>query len=370
MPKIIKKHSKTALVLGLILALIAMYELIPLVKAAELTYESDTLSDSRPSEISKHTVIFKATTAVPLSGHVIIDLPDAFVTPAMDYTDVAIYFDADNPPITECVMAAACDATKCCATITEATDLIDITLKSGAGITAGHYVKVVIGDGAAGGWEDITNSIAGVQTITLTTQTAAAATIDTGTLKVAVISGVAVTATVAETLTFTIAAVGSSQSVNGATTTVATTDGVSVPLGALSVSANTIAAHDLAVTTNATNGYTTTTQYTQKLRIDASNDIDDHSGSNASPSTFSGAATEAFGYTTNDATLGTGTPARFTSSGGNKWAAFTTSPLEVAYSAGPVTAEATRIGYQAGISATTSAGSYSTTVIYICTPIY
>ncbi|MEO6728872.1 MAG: hypothetical protein ABIM99_03030, partial [Candidatus Dojkabacteria bacterium] len=92
----------------------------------------------------------------------------------------------------------------------------------------------------------------------------------------------------------------------------------------------------------------------------------DFTGTNATPTAFSAAGTPAFGYTTADATLGTGTAGRFT--GGN-WAAFTTSPLEVVYSA-VAAAETIRVGYQAGISTTTPAGSYLTTVIYTATPIY
>jgi hypothetical protein len=96
------------------------------------------------------------------------------------------------------------------------------------------------------------------------------------------------------------------------------------------------------------------------------NTIADHTGTNAAPTVFTSVGTESFGYTTNDATLGTGTAGRFSS---NKWAAFTSSPLEVAYNSAPVS-ETIRVGYQTGISSTTKAGTYTTTVIYVATPTY
>ena len=181
-------------------------------------------------------------------------------------------------------------------------------------------------------------------------------------------ANVAVTATVAQSEELTVGAVGSSQSVNGETTTVATTDGANLPLGTISVSSNTVAAHDLTMTTNASSGYTVYVKYDHELRRTSSTtqDIDDlATHTNATPGSFSGAGTEAFGYTTEDFTLGTGTPNRFSS---DKWAAFTTGDLEVAYHDSYVSATTTRIGYQAGISTETIAGTdYGCQITYTMT---
>lgn len=192
--------------------------------------------------------------------------------------------------------------------------------------------------------------------------------IDTGITTFIYVTGQAVSLTVDPSLSFNVAAVANAQTVNGDTTTVTTTDGT-IPFGTVTASANGIAAHDATVTTNAGSGYTVYIRYTAPPSS-GSNEIDDHSGSNASPSTMS-AGTEAFGYTTNDATLGTGTADRFTSAGGQKYAAFTTSNAEVAYSAAAVSSETTRIGYGVGISGTTPAGTYAnSTVILTATPAY
>ena len=87
----------------------------------------------------------------------------------------------------------------------------------------------------------------------------------------------------------------------------------------------------------------------------------------ASLAAFPAAGTEAYGYTTNDFTLGTGTAGRFNS---NLWAAMTTTNAEIAYEPTGVNTTTYRIGHQVGVSLTTRPGTYSTTVIYTCTPVY
>ena len=190
--------------------------------------------------------------------------------------------------------------------------------------------------------------------------------VDSSTIAFIYTTGQAVSVTVDSTLTFTVNSVAGSQSVNGATTTVSSTS-TTIPFGTVTASANAIAAHDLTISTNSDNGYTTYIRYTGDL-TSGGNTIDDLATyTNASPGAFSAAGTEAFGYTTNDATLGTGTAGRFIS---NKWATFDTTNYEVAYSAGPVSSETTRVGYQVGVGGSTDAGVYTTTVILTATPIY
>lgn len=191
--------------------------------------------------------------------------------------------------------------------------------------------------------------------------------VDSGTGTFIYVTGQAVSLTVDSTLSFGVAAVNSSQAVNSATTTVTSTDGT-IPFGTVTTGALSIAAHDLTVSTNAGSGYTVYIRYTQ-APTNGTDSINDHSGTNASPSSLS-AGTEAFAYTTNDSTLGTGTAARFTDSA-PEWAAFTTSNAEVAYSSGAVSSETTRVGYAVGVSGTTPAGLYqNSTVILTATPAY
>ena len=205
-------------------------------------------------------------------------------------------------------------------------------------------------------------------------------TIDTGQVTFAILTStsLAVTATVNPTLSFSIAA-ATSGSVNAAAINITSgTSASTIPLGTLSSGSTAIAAHDITVVTNAGSGYTVyASASANPPLVSGANDIDNFTGTNASPSTWSSPGgssantnTGFFGYTTEDATLGTGTAARFTTSGGNKWAGFTTTGTEVIYNATGTTTQTTRLGWQAEVNALQPAGSYTGTVILIATPTY
>lgn len=184
-------------------------------------------------------------------------------------------------------------------------------------------------------------------------------------------TGQAVSLTVNPTLSFGIALLGVGSTVNGAVTTVATTDGT-IPFSTISDQANAIAGHELTTSTNAGTGYTASIRYTAAPSDGGSETIDDVSpGTNLVPAAFSANGTEAFGYTTNDATLsnvGDGVD-RFTTPA-DYWAKFTTSNAEIAYNGAKIANDTVRVGYQVGVSATTAAATYTTTVIITCTPQY
>jgi len=199
------------------------------------------------------------------------------------------------------------------------------------------------------------------------TDNTCATPVDTATVQFIYTTGQTVSLSVDPSLAFTVAGTSSGTSCNGANSNVTTTSST-VPFGTVTSSTNKVGVQNLTVTTNAGNGYTTYARYTAKPTSGA-NDIDDHTGSNTSPTAFSAAGTEAYGYTTNDASLGTGTANRFTSTP-NVWAAFTASNAEVAYSNAGVSSQTTCVGHQVGVSGTTAAGTYTTTVIYTATPIY
>jgi hypothetical protein len=190
---------------------------------------------------------------------------------------------------------------------------------------------------------------------------------DSGVIKFIYTAGQAVTMTVDPTLTFTIA--GYSGTVNGEATTVSATNGT-IPFATVTTSDNAVAAHTLTVNTNAAGGYTVYTRYTGQLGFGGSTFIDDVTAVNSDPDTFPATqGVEAFGYTTDETALGTGTVDRFTNPA-NQWAKFTTSDAEVAYSGGPVSNDVTHVAYQAGIAGDTKAGAYTTTIIFTATPTY
>jgi len=183
--------------------------------------------------------------------------------------------------------------------------------------------------------------------------------VDNGTVAFIYTAGQAVSLTVDPSITFTVNAVGVGQSVNGAPVTVASTS-TTIPLGTVTNSANGTTAHDLTVTTNAESGYTIYTKYTGVPTYGGAT-ITDWTGDHASP-TVMGTGTEAFGYTTEDTDY-----VQFQT---DKYSKFTTTNAEIAKAIAAVSAETTRVGYEAAISGTTEAGNYTTTVILTCTPMY
>jgi hypothetical protein len=173
--------------------------------------------------------------------------------------------------------------------------------------------------------------------------------------------------TVDPTLTFTVTGIASATGCDGTTTT-ATSTANTLPFGSVNAASNGVVCQDLAASTNATNGYTIYARYTAKPTAGART-IADWTGTNTTPTVFAAPGTEAYGYSTNDSTLGTGSVNRFTN-GGQKWAAMTTINSEIAYEPSPVAVTHYTIAHQVGIATSTFAGNYTTTIIYTCTPIY
>lgn len=181
-------------------------------------------------------------------------------------------------------------------------------------------------------------------------------------------NGSTLSLSVDNTLSFTVNPVSSSAACDGTTTTQAST-ATTIPFGTVTSASNGVVCQDLTAATNATNGYTVYARYTSAPTNALAQTITDWTGTNTTPTTFPAAGTEAYGMTTNDATLGTGSVNRFTNAG-QKWAALTTANAEVAYEPTGVTTATYRIGHQVGISTTTRPGTYQTTIIYTCTPVY
>ncbi len=193
--------------------------------------------------------------------------------------------------------------------------------------------------------------------------------VDQATVAYLFTNGKQVQLTVDPTLTFTCAGVASGQSVNGATTTVTSTASGIDYLNDVTFAANGISAHDLQVSTNATNGYTVYVRESGQL-TNGSDTIADWTGTNAAPTTISGAGSELWAYTTEDSTLSGGTADRFTN-GGPFWAGFSTTNAPVVDNSGATTGtQTTRVGQQVGVSTTTPAGTYQTTIIYTAASYY
>lgn len=183
-------------------------------------------------------------------------------------------------------------------------------------------------------------------------------------------SSTATATTSAPSLIVAISGLSSGTTIAGVTTTVTSLSGA-MGFSTLTIGDGSpnIAAQRVTVSTNATGGYTTTSQQDGNLRTLSGNDIDPVTGTNASPAAFdTGVVTGWFGYHTTDSSLCTGTASRFTSN--NTYASLSLTPYEIACSAGPVTNEATDIVYKLVIGTQQEAGDYQNTLTYITTATF
>ncbi len=173
-------------------------------------------------------------------------------------------------------------------------------------------------------------------------------------------------------LTFTIGGLPAATVTSGTTTTIDTTS-TSVPFGVLTVNSSALGAHRLTVSTNAGQGYRIFSIAQQSLLGSVSSEIPPVAGTNASPVGWSAGCTSSvsgcYGYHTNEALLSTAPTTRFAAD--NTFAQFsTTTPEEVAHSAGPVLNKETDIVYKVEVHDDQTADDYSTSIMYIVVPTF
>lgn len=322
--------------------------------AANLTNGSVLLSDPRPSTSSSYTFTMSgasSTTVRCVKIELATTVSGSVVPAGLGSSAAGVAINASSNFVTG-ISSWSLDKT------TNGT----IKISNATGGTPTGTNGTIIIDGITNGSTANTAYYARFNTFSDQTCTTA---VDTNTITFIYTNGQILSLTVDPNFTFTVNNVETSQTVNGATTTAASSTN-SIPMGTVTVGSNAIAAQDLTVETNAGHGYSIYTRYTA-APTNGSHNIADFSGTNVAPTTFSAAGTEAFGYTTSSTTLSTDA-SRFS---GGKWAKFTTTNAEIGHSENPTTsAETTRIGYQAGISGSTPAGTYTTTIVLTATPTY
>lgn len=190
-------------------------------------------------------------------------------------------------------------------------------------------------------------------------------------MPVAAASGETLPSLVAETpkLTLSISGLPSGTTTAGVMTTVSTTPST-VSFGSIPINTDALAAHRLAVTTNATDGYRVLSFARQQLINDYGSPIPPISGTNASPVAWAvgclASATGCTGYHTTDATLSGGST-RFAPL--DSYAGLHTAVAEVMYS--PIPANDTHdIVYRVRVTGLQPAAIYTTEVVYIAVPVY
>jgi hypothetical protein len=360
-------QHKRALALFAAVALVIVYS-APVATALTHTGASLSLSDSRPGNAGGTGVKYTYNVTGGIQNQPVRCVKMVFATTVAGSTMPTGMVTSGVTLDTAATNYLTAPASYTTTSVTPGT--VNIVFATGAAPPATSNRTIAI--------NNITNSTVADTTYYLKVNTygnqdCTATPLDNSVVAYIVTNGTAVTMNVDPSLTFTVAGTTSGTACNSSANSTVTTTGTTVPFGTVTSGANGLGVQNLTTTTNAGTGYTVMARYTAAPTSGA-NTIADHGGGvpvpNSAPTAFSAAGTEAYGYTTNDGTLGTGTVGRFTATGGNKWAAFSTTNAEVAYSASGVTAEAVCVGHQVGIAGTTPAGSYATSVIYTATPIY
>lgn len=337
---------------------------------ADLTNVKDTLSDSRPSTGSNHTIQFTLSGAnnIQANDNIVVTFPSGFTIGSVDYTDI----DLDGSGSPEATLAAAPSATDWGAVFSG--QVLTLTAPSGAGpwIGGGETVTIEIGTNATTGStgdQQITNPSAGSYTIDIS---ANGDSPETGALVVAIIAGVTVSATIAESLTFTIAGVANTACTQGNSVTAVTTTATTVPFGAMTANTFKKGCQLLTVNTNAGDGYITTSQETDQLTNAGSQTIPDTTCDTGTCTESTAAAwvtpsaNHGFGHTCY------GLPCVLAYSSGTNYRQFASiADSETAQtlmsSSTPVTNSTSTVVYQLSVSGSQASGDYTNTVVYITT---
>lgn len=242
--------------------------------------------------------------------------------------------------------------------------VLEITYGAGEAVGSGNFV-----------WSGITNGNTEGTTYyalidTFGNTDCSSSPIDTAVVGFVFRDGELVTLTIPPTLTFTTTGVGDTQDVwpdgnPGSLSTNVAATGTTIDHGTdVNATTNGVSAHDLAVATNASSGYNVYVRHTGLLTNATSDTITNWTGTNASPTAFPAAGTEAWGYTSDDSDLaqfyGLDLWAGFPSAGGSG------GDIVMTGASATATTETVRVGHQVGVASTTEAGTYTTTIVYTC----
>jgi hypothetical protein len=370
MAKQIKKYSKIALVLGLSIALIATYLTIPLAKAGTLSSREVRLTDSRLSQ----TAVDYDFLATQSGATSIACIEVQFCTTASGGCTAPSNMDATS---------ADTGDTGDWATLTYANWIIASSSEAfvRASTTDGNAEQLSTGSWVMG---NITNSNATntyFARITTYEDDACSTSFDTGVVAYAILGGVTVSVTVAESL---------SVAVNASTCDSFITTGTDQASATSSIGFGTLANLDtfynscqrIDVGTNASNGYIARIHKTQPLTSGSDTITDgdcDGSCSTTTEATWSNADNNGFGYCMKDRDLAaaqvadSGWATLYCGSGSQSFKVIgnNSGDAQAFMQSGSATStNRAWVGYRLTVDSVQVPGTYSTVIVYTITPQY
>ena len=364
-----KRDITIAVAAGLVVSLVAwstMLRFVATAHAANLTSVSDTLSESRPGFASNHTIVFTNSTGTPAAGVISYTFdPNTSLFGGIGTVGLA---DVTSTGMT---VVGTCSAGANNVTLATSTTALTFTVCTGNTVSAGAITLKVLNT-------KITNPTStGSYVIRIADGSNSADT------RVAIVSGVNVTAAVATTFTFSVAGVATSTTLlNGATTT-GNSASSSLNFGTIAPNSHAELAQQLYVTTNAANGFAVTVHEDQDMTSQTGNTIHlfDDANATSTPSTWvaPGAIINKpttyghFGVTSDDSSgtvqFGTSTPLYAGSIN-------PTSTLTVFSWTGPADGVTQNVGtakvsYRIEVSPLQpAANDYTNNLIYVATPVF
>jgi hypothetical protein len=327
-------------------------------QAANLTFISNTLTESGPSVTSGHAIQFTMASSTSLAGAntVSITFPTGF-------TGVSTLVSGD---LTVTANAAPM-------TVGGFTAVGQVVTFTGVTATAGQVVRIVIANGK------VTNP-ATIQSYEFVVALSNA-TSDTGRTRVAIVSNVIVTAIVNTVFDFVVRGLATSSAINTGVTTTGSTTATTIPFGVLAAGTEYTLGQELSVRTNARNGFVVTVEQDGNLQSSTGADIDGFlNGAYTNTPTAWAAPTNVllnentwghWGLTSGDANHGANEFA-----GGDVWVAASTTPRAIFSHGGPSDGTTqdvglAQVGYQVQITPLQEAGDdYVTTLMYVATPTF
>lgn len=332
------------------------------VQAASVTSFSVLLSDSAPSANVDIVVQFTTPSGLNQNEDITLTLENFGGIGSITGSDIEL--DVDGVP----------ENIGTDWTFSQTGDNIVLTSDTGVTIPGNAEVVIRIGQNTASGSNQLTNPVTtGAYPIQIVLDSG-----DSGETQVAIVDAVTVTATVDTIFTFTLSGVNNGQSVNGDTTSTSTS-ATEISFGVLTPGTPVVAAQDLQVETNASNGFAVTVETDGPFAsasggviqsfVEGSDTSTPVSWSSPSGNVFDDSTWSHWGITSNDAT----STLSFSS---EEYVAATTSPTVVFSHDGPADGSTqnvgtARVGYKVEITALQpAADDYTTTLTYIATPTF
>lgn len=338
------------------------------VHAAQLSTLKDTMSSSVPSQTSNHVFEFSATSSLTSPDTIKIQFdPDNSLFSLINLNNADISATGFTP-VTFC--GAGSDEMQTVVSNTIGDRNVTFTVCPGDTVPAGAKTITL-------GGNKITNpATPGSYKINVITSD------ESGSTLVAIINQAVLTAAVDTSLTFSISGVAIGSTVNGdATTTATTTTATSIPFGTLASGTPKLVAQDLAVSTNAKNGFIVTVKQNQNLLSNSGADIDlfKDGAANVTPTAWTSPSAVFgnentyghYGLTSEDADLNSDEFGTALYAGN-----YGTTSRTVFSNSGPADGSTanigrTRVGYKIQISALQEAANdYTNQLVYVCTPTF